>query len=113
VATVATAAGPLPLPTTKEPADSVSRFSLFKSARTSAALWQRRSRFFSSPLLMIRSSSAGSPGFSCSGDIGAWFRMALKTAAEVPPLKGDAPVAIWYNTTPNEKRSVRASSSSP
>ena len=44
--------------------DSVSRFSRFKSVRSSAADWQRVSRSFSNALLMIRSSSAGTSGFS-------------------------------------------------
>ena len=38
--------------------DSVSRFSRLRSARSSAADWQRISRSFSNALLMIRSSSA-------------------------------------------------------
>ena len=40
-------------------------------------------------------------------------RIAAKTIAAVLPLKGSVPVAISYRTTPNENRSVRASSVSP
>jgi hypothetical protein len=39
--------------------------------------------------------------------------MASKTAAEVDPEKAWRPVAISYNTTPNEKISVRESRSLP
>ncbi len=39
--------------------------------------------------------------------------MALKISADVSPRKGKVAVAISYSTVPNEKRSVRASSSLP
>jgi hypothetical protein len=84
-----------------------------RSARSSAALWQRNSRSFSSVLLMIASSCDGSSEFRRIGAIGARFRMASKITAEVSPRKGSEPVAISYSTTPKEKRSVRASSSLP
>ena len=45
--------------------------------------------------------------------MGALCRMASNTAADVLPEKGNAPVAISYNTAPKEKRSLRESSSSP
>src|SRR5205807_1783833 len=40
----------------------LSRFSRFKSARSSLALWQRRSRSFSRAVLMISSSFSGNVG---------------------------------------------------
>jgi hypothetical protein len=64
-------------------------------------------------LLRIRSRSAGISGFSRTGAIGAWWRIASKTTAEVVPVKACCPVAISYRTTPKEKMSVRASSASP
>jgi len=91
----------------------VSRFSRFRSARISAADWQRMSLSFSRALLMIRSSSAGTSGFSRTGATGACSRIALKISAEVSPRKGSVPVHISYRTAPNENRSVRASSSLP
>src|SRR5215469_1869838 len=47
--------------------DSNSRFSRLRSARSSAALWQRNSRSFWSALLMIRSNSVGTSGFKRTG----------------------------------------------
>src|SRR5271166_422265 len=44
---------------------------LLRSARNSAADWQRRSRSFSSVLFRIPSNSGGSAGFSSSGAVGA------------------------------------------
>jgi hypothetical protein len=93
--------------------ESVSRFSLFRSARRSEACWYRTSRSFSSALLMILSNSCGNSGFNRTGETGALCRIASKSAAVVCPVNGLAPVAISYITTPDENRSVRASSSSP
>jgi hypothetical protein len=62
---------------------------------------------------MISSSFGGSSGFNRVGEVGAVCRMAPKMMAEVLPGKGSLPVAIWYNTTPIENRSVRVSNSSP
>jgi len=53
-------------PTDDRP-ESVSRFSRFRSARNSAAVWQRSSRSFSSALLMISSNLGGKLGLSLSG----------------------------------------------
>jgi tetratricopeptide (TPR) repeat protein len=71
----------------------------------------RRSRSFSSARLMIRSSSAGTSGFSRTGGTGARFRMLSKITPELSPRKGNVPVAISYKTAPKENRSLRASSS--
>src|SRR5450759_4799517 len=84
----------------------VSRFSRFKSARSSAADWQRMSRSFSRALLMIRSSSAGTSGFSRTGATGPYSRIALKISAEVSPRKGSVPVHISYRTAPKENLSL-------
>src|SRR5258708_4743730 len=62
---------------------------------------------------MISSNLGGRSGLSRKGRKGGRFRMASKITAEVSPRNGMAPVAISYNTAPNEKRSVRASSSFP
>ena len=62
---------------------------------------------------MIRSSSAGTPGFSRTTGTGVWFRIASDTTPVVSPRKGSLPVAISYKTTPNENKSVRASSGFP
>src|ERR1700675_4592494 len=43
--------------------ESVSRFNRFKSSRSSAAVWYRSSRSFSSALPMISSSFGGTAGF--------------------------------------------------
>ena len=56
--------------------ESVSRFSRCSSARISDACWYRSSRSFSSARLMIRSSSAGTSGFTRIGDVGARSRIA-------------------------------------
>src|SRR5437667_9882871 len=37
----------------------------------------------------------------------------LKITAEVAPVKGRQPVAIWYITAPSENRKTQSSSSSP
>src|SRR5215472_18785092 len=61
----------------------VSRLRRFRSARISAALWQRTSRSFSSALLMIRSSSGGTSGLIRLGRAGVLFRIESKIAADV------------------------------
>ena len=43
---------------------------------------------------MMRSSSAGSSGFSRTGETGARFRIASKMTADVGPGNGCRPVAI-------------------
>src|SRR5438270_12460235 len=48
----------------------MSRFRRFRSARISAALWQRTSRSFSSALLTILSGSRGSAGLLRGGGAG-------------------------------------------
>src|SRR5437762_1227450 len=70
----------------------VSRLSLFRSARISAALWQRTSRSFSNALLMVRSRSAGTSGLIRLSGVGALSRMASKIAAVVSPRNGNTPV---------------------
>ena len=65
-----------------------------RSARISAAVWQRISRSFSSALLMVSSSFGGSSGFSRIAAVGARFRMASVMTAEVSPRNGRTPVAI-------------------
>ena len=63
---------------------------------------------------MITSSSrCGISGFRRTAGTGARCRISLNAAAEVAPRNGNFPVAISYNTVPNENRSVRASSSFP
>ena len=93
--------------------DSLSRFSRFKSARTSAACWYRTSRSFSRALAMIRSSSSGTCGLLWRADVGSRFRIASWITPVVRPENACWPVAISYSTAPNENRSVRASRSSP
>jgi hypothetical protein len=56
--------------TVAERLESVSRFSLRKSARISEADWQRRLRFFSIALKMTRSSSGDTSGFNRTGGTG-------------------------------------------
>ena len=92
---------------------SVSRFSRFRSARTSAADWQRTSRSFSSALWMISSSLGGVAGLIRTGGTGARFRIESNIASFVAPGNGSTPVHISYSTTPKENRSVRASNSLP
>ena len=93
--------------------ESESRLSRCKSARISAALWYRNFRSFSSALLITSSSFGETSGFSRMGGTGLRFRIASVITAEVSPRKGRTPVAISYSTTPNENKSVRASSSPP
>src|SRR5260221_4942791 len=69
--------------TAERPEDSRRR--RLRSARSSAADWQRRSRSFSSPLLMMRSSSAGAAGLRRAVAGGVRGRMQSKIAAEVSP----------------------------
>ena len=47
------------------------------------------------------------------GGCGGAFQDGVKTMPEVSPRNGKTPVAISYNTTPNENKSVRTSSSLP
>ena len=93
--------------------ESISRFKRLRSTAISEALWQRNFRSFSNALLTIRSSSSGNSGLRRTGDVGALRNMESKIIAEVFPENAWYPVAISYNTAPNENRSVRASSSSP
>src|SRR5579864_3858366 len=80
----------------------VSRLSRFKSARISAALWERTSRSFSRALLMVRSRSAGTSGLIRLSGVGALLRMASKIAAVVSPRNGNTPVVVSYSTVPKE-----------
>src|SRR5271170_3557354 len=61
----------------------------------------------------MSSSFAGSSGFNRTGATGARFKIASVITPDVSPRNGTAPVDISYSTTPNEKRSVRASNSFP
>src|ERR1700690_1080800 len=72
----------------------VSRRRRFRSARISAADWQRRSRSFSSALLITSSSFGGKSGFRRIGGVGARFRIASVITPVVSPRKGSAAVAI-------------------
>src|SRR6185437_7932727 len=62
---------------------------------------------------MMRSNSGGAPGLTREGASGCLFRIASNIVAEVRPANGNAPVTILCSTTPSEKISVRASTSSP
>src|ERR1700745_2643598 len=66
-------------------ADCDSRFSRFKLAASSEAVWERKERFFSIAVLVIFSSFGGRLGFSLTGDDGVRFRMASNTTPEVFP----------------------------
>ena len=66
-------------------ADCESRLRRFKSARSSAAVWQRSSRSFSRAVLMISSSLPGRPGFKLRGDVGVRSNMAWKITPGVFP----------------------------
>ena len=90
-------------------AESISLVSRFKSARSSAAVWQRSSRSFSRAVLMISSSLAGRPGFKLRGEVGVRPNMAWKITPAVFPKNGCWPVAISWSTAPKEKRSLRGS----
>src|SRR5688500_8764058 len=93
--------------------DAESRRSRLRSAPMSAAVWYRRPRSSSSAFEMMRSSSGGSIAFRVLGGTGSRFKMPSNTTAVVWPGKLGRPVHISYNTTPNENRSVRGSTSSP
>src|ERR1700693_5249603 len=73
---------------------AVSRLSRFRSARMSDAFWYRRSRSFSSALLIMSSSFDGRSGFNRTGANGARFRIASVITPDVSPRNGTAPVAI-------------------
>ena len=62
---------------------------------------------------MISSSLPGIAGLEINADSAGSFRIASKMTADVSPRNGSVPVAISYNTTPKENRSVRESSSFP
>src|SRR5438132_13771510 len=74
--------------------ESVSRFNRCRSVRMSDACWYRKLRSFSSALLIMSSSLAGSSGFRRTGAVGALCRMESNIAAEVSPRKGREPVDI-------------------
>src|SRR5579864_3879153 len=65
--------------------ESSDRFNRFRSARISAAVWQRNSRSFSIALLMISSSLTGSSALIRVGAVGVRLRMASVMNAEVSP----------------------------
>src|SRR5262249_39708316 len=81
-----------PVLTTTVFPDVVSRCRRFRSARNSAALWQRTSRSFSKALLMMRSNSAGTSGLRRTGEAGARFKIESKITPEVSPRNGGVPV---------------------
>src|ERR1700690_3213718 len=74
--------------------ESSERFNRFRSARISAAVWQRMSRSFSVALLMISSSLTGTSGLSRVAATGVRLRIASVMTAEVSPRNGKTPVAI-------------------
>src|SRR5579863_3668926 len=74
--------------------ESSERLNRLRSARSSAADWQRISRSFSRALLMISSSLGGSPGFRRTAAVGCRLRIASVITAEVSPWNGRTPVAI-------------------
>ena len=82
-----------------------------RSSRSSAADGYRNARSFSRSSPMIRSSSAGTFGFRSRTGWGVLFRRASKMIGEVGPSNGRDPVTISYRTTPNDHRSLRASTS--
>src|SRR5580700_8246182 len=74
--------------------DSSDLFSRFRSARNSPAVWQRRSRSFSSALLMVSSNFTGRSGRRRVVVVGVRLRIASVMTAEVSPRNGTTPVAI-------------------
>lgn len=62
---------------------------------------------------MIRSRSAGTSGLMRAAGAGLSRMTALRTSVLVRPWNGARPVTISYSTTPNAKRSLRASTRSP
>src|SRR6202142_315786 len=68
--------------------ESSERFNRFRSARISAAVWQRISRSFSVALLIISSSLTGTSAFSRVGGTGVRLRIASVMTAEVSPRNG-------------------------
>ena len=91
----------------------MSRFTRFRSARSSAADWYLSLRFFSSSLLTIHPTSGTTSGFIRVTGSGVRFRIASNVTAVVAPINAIRPVAISYSTAPSENRSLRASRSSP
>ena len=69
----------------------LSRLSRSRSARISAALWQRRFTSFSSALLMRSSSRWRQIRIQSQWKTGARFRMPSKIIPEVSPRNGNAP----------------------
>jgi hypothetical protein len=70
------------------------------------------------PILLERlrddvDSAAGTLGAIVDAGGGVRFNTASKTVANVAPVNGGRPVAIWVHTMPSEKMSVRASTVSP
>src|SRR5262249_30356509 len=105
--------------------EAESRVNRLKAVGVSDAYWYLRLRFFFKHLFMIFSSFPGMSGlFRDGGDgervrsglirvggTGERSRIALKIKPKLSPRNGMVPVAISYSTTPNENKSVRASSS--
>src|SRR5216684_2405834 len=85
---VADASAGLVSDTTAVRDESIDRFNRFRSARNSAAVWQRRSRSFSKALLIVSSSFTGSSGLSRVAVVGARLRIASVITAEVSPRNG-------------------------
>ena len=68
--------------------ESRSRLRRFRSARSSAAVWQRRSGSFSSVLSRMPSSATGRRGLSSFAGAGVECRMPSKMSADVAPENG-------------------------
>src|SRR5947209_677130 len=79
---------------TRSEEDPDPRLIRFKSARNSAADWQRRSASFSRHLSTTSFMAGGSNGFKSVGGAGSFWRIAWKMTAEVAPSKGSRPVDI-------------------
>jgi hypothetical protein len=95
------------------PDELESRLIRFRSARISAAVWQRRSRSFSSAFMITAFRAAGRFPFSSVGAGGDFSKIAWKIKAAVDPSKGRFLLAIRYSTAPKLNKSLRGSSSSP
>src|SRR4029453_9810843 len=83
------------------------------SARNSAAVWYRSSRFFVSACSTTASSAGETLGLMMLGLTGRSLTCWYATATGVSPRNGGRPVSISKSTTPVEYRSVRASTVSP
>jgi IS5 family transposase len=80
---------------------------------TDSGLLNDGARVLTRTMKRIVGKTTGISGLRRSGEAGVLFSIESNSAAVVSPRKGSTPVAISYSTTPNEKRSVRPSSSLP